>query len=155
MFSIAWLDEAYCSALSVVKRTAEALAAGRQSSLSTRLAAGEELTPVQIAAAAEQGDLLALDIVAQTADYLAFGVVNVMHTIDPAAVILGGAMNFGGPNTDLGRRFLDRVRTTVKENAFPLPASRITIDFASLGGSAGYIGAAGIARRSCRSGESS
>jgi glucokinase len=69
-----------------------------------------------------------------------------MHTIDPGAVILGGAMNFGGLESELGRRFLERVRKEVRSKTFPVLAERTAIDFASLGADAGYIGAAGIAR---------
>ena len=139
--------EAYCSALSVVKRTEEALAGGAASSLAERLQRGEKLTTLLLAEEAGRGDALSLRIVLETAKYLAFGIVTLLHTIDPAAVVLGGAMNFGGPGSALGKRFLQRVREVVRENAFPVPAARITIGFASLGGSAGLIGAAGIARR--------
>ena len=69
-----------------------------------------------------------------------------MHTIDPGAVILGGAVNFGGHDAPVGAKFIERVRAIVKKHAFPIPAQRTTIDFATLGGDAGFIGGAGIAR---------
>jgi glucokinase len=138
--------EAYASALSVVKRTHEALAAGRASSLAPKLAAGVELTPLLLAKEAEAGDELSLEIVLETARYLGVGVVTLMHTIDPSGVVLGGAMNFGGNQTELGRRFLARVKEEVQRRAFPVLAERTKIDYATLGGDAGFIGAAGIAR---------
>ena len=49
-----------------------------------------------IAEEAEQGDALSNEIIRETARYLGVGVVNLMHTIDPEAVLLGGAMTFGG-----------------------------------------------------------
>ena len=66
-----------------------------------------------------------------------------MHTVDPAGVVIGGAMTFGGAGNPLGRRFLDRVRAEVRRRALPALAERTTIDFASLGSDAGFIGAAG------------
>ena len=45
---------------------------------------------------AEAGDALCLEIVLDTARYLAVGIVTLMHTIDPDGVVLGGAMTFGG-----------------------------------------------------------
>jgi glucokinase len=138
--------EAYASATAVIKRTEEALAAGRASSLSARIAAGEELSPKLVAIEAEQGDALSLEIVLDTARYIGIGTVNLMHTIDPNGVLLGGAMTFGGNETALGRRFLERVKEEVRRRAFPLLAERTVIEFASLGGDAGYIGAAGMAR---------
>ncbi len=138
--------EAYASATALIKRTEEALEAGRASSLCERLAAGAELTPKLLAAEAEAGDELSLQMILETARYLGVGVVNLMHTIDPNGVLLGGAMTFGGNDTELGRRFLARIKEEVDRRAFALLAERIVIDYASLGGDAGYIGAAGIAR---------
>ncbi len=138
--------EAYCSALSLIKRTHEDLAAGRASSLTKKTAAGAELTPLLLAQEAEAGDALSLEIILDTARYLGVGIVTLMHTIDPSGVVLGGAMTFGRNETSLGRRFLERVREEVRKRAFPTLAERTTIDYATLGGDAGFIGAAGIAR---------
>jgi glucokinase len=135
--------EAYCGATAVVKRTQEALEAGQASSLKKRRA---KLTPLIIAEEAEKGDELALEIIDDTARYLAVGIVSIMHALDPGAVVLGGAMTFGGHETDLGRRFLARVQQEVALRALEPLATRTTIDYAQLGEDAGYIGAAGIAR---------
>jgi len=143
--------EAYASATAVIKRTREALDAGRESSLNERLAAGAELSPKLLAEEAERGDELSLTLIMDTARYMGVGVVNLMHTIDPNGVLLGGAMTFGGHDTELGRRFLARVKEEVRRRAFALLAERTIIDYASLGGDAGYIGAAGIARVEHRS----
>jgi len=139
--------EAYASASAVVKRTAEVLAGGRVSSLTARIQAGEELSALMIDQEAEQGDALANEIVLETARYLGIGIVSAMHTIDPQGVVIGGAMTFGQHETVTGRKFLSRVKEEVARRAFPMLAERTTIDFASLGGDAGYIGAAGLARR--------
>lgn len=138
--------EAYASANGVIARARDALATGRTSSLNHRLSRGAELTPMLVAEEAEAGDDLAFDIVMETARYLAYGIVSLMHTIDPSGVLLGGAMTFGVRDRQLGRQFLDRVHAEVKCRTFPLLAQRTIIDFATLGGDAGYLGAAGIAR---------
>jgi glucokinase len=138
--------EAYASATAVVKRTEEALRLRRVSSLTTRMAAGEELTPLLLAKEAEAGDQLSLEIILETARYLGIGIVSLLHTIDPQGVLLAGAMTFGGNDSPLGRRFLARIKQEIDRRAFPIVAERITLDFASLGGDAGFIGAAGVAR---------
>jgi len=138
--------EAYASATAVVKRTREALDARWASSLSARLAQGEELTAKLVAEEAEKGDELCRHIILQTARYLAIGIVNLMHTIDPNGILVGGAMTFGGCETHIGRLFLERTRQEVKRRAYPILAEKTVIDYAMLGGDAGYIGAAGIAR---------
>jgi glucokinase len=138
--------EAFCGARAVVSRCEEALATGRQSVLRDRLAAGAELTPLLIAQAAEQGDQLADEIVMDTGRYLGVGTTTLMHTINPSMFLFGGAMTFGRNETPLGRRFLQAIKDEVKKRAFHVPFERTIIDFATLGGDAGYIGAAGCAR---------
>ncbi|PHS02510.1 MAG: glucokinase [Blastopirellula sp.] len=138
--------EAYASGTAIIKRTAEALEVGRQSSLSARIEAGESLSPLMVSQEADQGDELSLEIVLETARYLGIGIVSLMHTIDPGAVVLGGAIDFGGHDTSLGCRFLGRIKEEVQKRAFPVPAEKTVVDFARLGGDAGYLGAAGTAR---------
>jgi len=75
-----------------------------------------------------------------------------MHTIDPAAVILGGAMTFGGAADPVGKAFIERIRAEVRARAFPVLAERTVIRYADLGGDAGSIGAAGLARLAHRRG---
>jgi glucokinase len=138
--------EAYTSATAVIRRTQEALSAGRTSSLSQRVAAGESLSPKMAAEEAEKGDELSREIILETARYLGIATVNLMHTIDPNGILFGGAMTFGANHSPVGRMFLDRIKQEVRERAYALLAQKTVIDFAEFGGDAGYIGAAGIAR---------
>lgn len=138
--------EAYAGARAVIARCEEALKAGQKSKISEKIAAGEELTPLLIAETAEAGDQFCDDLIMETARYMGVGTTSLMHTIDPEMVLLGGGMTFGRNASLLGRRFLEEVRKEVKKRAFPIPAARTIIDFASLGSDAGFIGAAGCAR---------
>ena len=138
--------EAYASATAVMQRTNEALNSGRTSSLDAAVAEGAMLNPELLCREAEKGDDLSLELIDETADYLAAGVVNLMHTVDPSGILLGGAMTFGGADNEVGRRFLDRVRAQVQVRTFDILSSQTVIDFATLGGDAGFIGAAGIMR---------
>ncbi len=138
--------EAYASAMAVIKRAREAIDSGQPTSLTRRIAEGAELTPRLVAEEAQSGDALSTKIVFETARYLALGIVSLLHTIDPAGVLLGGAMTFGARDSELGRRFLARIFEEVKCRTFPTLAAKLQIDFATLGPDAGYIGAAGIAR---------
>jgi glucokinase len=114
--------------------------------LSKRLAQRHTLTFPLIAQEAEAGDPLSLELVADAARHLGVGVVNLMNTIDPNGILLGGTMTFGGRESPLGRKFLGWVREEVARRAFTVLAERTVVDFAALGGDAGCIGAAGIAR---------
>jgi glucokinase len=138
--------EAYCSATALVKRTQDLLDGGRPSSLLQRITPESPLTALMIDQEADKGDALATEVIFELGTWLGLGCVTLMHTIDPGAVILGGAMNFGGGEDPTGRRFLEHVRGVVRKHAFPILAQRTTIDYALLGSDAGFIGAAGIAR---------
>jgi len=138
--------EAYCSAKSLVARAEEALAAGGRGTLAAAVAAGEPLTPILVGREAEAGDRLATDLVMETARWLGIGIVSLMHALDPEAVMIGGAMTFGGERAPVGRAFLERVRAEVRRRTFPTLAEKTVIGYASLGGDAGSIGAAGLAR---------
>jgi glucokinase len=138
--------EAYASATALVKRAHEALDRGHKSSLAAHAVEGPELTALLLAQEAEAGDALAQELILETAMYLGVGIVSLMHTLDPSGVVLGGAMTFGGHDTRIGRLFLARIQEEVRQRAFPVLAARTSVDYAVLGGDAGHIGAAGIAR---------
>ena len=138
--------ESYCNATAVVDRALAALGSVTATSLAKRRAAGEEITPRVIAQEAEKGDEVARRVIMETAHWLAIGIVTFIHTIDPDAVVLGGAMTFGGYDTAIGRAFLQRIRDEVRPRILEPLRDVVRIEFASLGGDAGYIGAAGLAR---------
>ena len=144
--------EAYASATALVAAARAALAAGGRGPLADAVARGESLTPILIARAAADGDPLAMDLILDAARWLGIGVVTLMHTIDPAAVILGGAMTFGGEADPVGKAFIERVRAEVRARAFPVLVEQTVIRYAELGGDAGSIGAAGLARLAHRRG---
>ena len=121
----------------MIARTREALDAGRASSLSGRLAGGAKLTPKLVCEAAAGGDELATEILTETARWLGIGTVSVLHTIDPDAVLLAGAMTFGGPGSATGELFLETLRAEVRRRAFPTVAEHLDVRFAELGGDAG------------------
>ncbi|MEM7453349.1 MAG: ROK family protein [Planctomycetota bacterium] len=139
--------EAYASATAVVQRAQEGLAAQRESSLTGEITEASPLSALMIARAAMSGDEFALEIVDDTARWLGRGITILAHVIDPSAFFLGGAMNFGGNDSELGQRFLGIIRTYVRENSFPVLGDNLCVEFARLGGEAGYVGAAGLARQ--------
>lgn len=137
--------EAYASASAVVARAQEALDSGRESSVNQRIATGETLNAKMLAEEAESGDKFSMEIILETARYLGVGVTSVVHTVDPGSVVLGGAMTFGRHATHVGRQFLETVRAEFRARCFGVVANT-SIDYATLGGDAGLIGAAGMAR---------
>lgn len=139
--------EAYASASAVAARTSEKILDGATSSLRGVLESGKAITAKLVYEAALAGDGLSLDIIDETAFYLGVGIACVVHSVDPGIVVLGGAMNFGGPECEIGRRFLRGIEREFHHRTFPNVRDGTKIKFASLGSSAGYIGAAGFARQ--------
>ncbi|MEM8735615.1 MAG: ROK family protein, partial [Planctomycetota bacterium] len=133
-------------ASAVAVRTSEAILAGAKTSLASLVDGGKALTAKHVYEAALEGDGLALQIIDETAFYLGVGVTGAVHTIDPGIVVLGGAMDFGGKDCSIGQRFLKGITDEFRRRTFPNVAEGTKIEFASLGGAAGHIGAAGIAR---------
>jgi glucokinase len=133
--------EAYASATAVVKRAQEALEGDEgKSSLHAVLKVEGDITAKAVFDTAAAGDVLAQQLVDQTAFYLAVGTTNMLHSIDPDMVAFAGGMTAAGPG------FLEKIQHYVHKLAFPVPASKAQIRYAELGNHAGFIGAAGCGR---------
>jgi glucokinase len=132
--------EAYASATALVQRAIEALQASSDPSV-LRSINPADLSSQAISDAAQQGDHVARHLMRETAHYLAVGAVSLMHTIDPDIVVFGGGMIAAGPS------FLEDIRGGIRAMAFPVPGARTRVEYALLGGDAGFIGAAGCARK--------
>ena len=139
--------EAYASATGLVARCSDALTAGATSSLREMISDASPLSALMIFQAAEQGDQFAHEQVMETASYLAEGIVSLIHIIDPQAILLGGAMDFGGMESQTGRAFVQQIYDRARPKCLPMLADKLTIEFANLGSDAGFIGAAGLARK--------
>ena len=144
--------EAYAGATGVARRTYDLLETKAPTSLHQRIDVEKMTTldknklPKLVWEEAKAGDELSLQIIRETAKWLAIGMATLMHTIDPHCVLLGGAMTFGGPGDPIGNLFLETVRQEVAKRVYPILAERTIIQYAELGADAGYLGAAGIAR---------
>ncbi len=132
--------EAYASATSVVRRATEALEFDSESTLLPSLI-DASLSCALIVQHALEGDRLAARLMKETARCLGIGAANVMQTVDPELVLFGGGM------IAAGAPFLEAIRAEVREHASPAVAGRTRVEFAALSGDAGFIGAAGWARK--------
>jgi glucokinase len=131
--------EAYASATAIVGRFADAVTEGSESALADKVRAGDEVTSADIHGAAVAGDALAAHIMEETGELLGYGIVSIVHALNPERVVLGGGVIAAGD------MLLGPVRRTVKEMVFPLAQKHLQVVFATLGGDAGFIGTAGCA----------
>lgn len=118
----------------------EAIAAGRSIARDASYAYGTPMTTEELFERARTGERKALGIVDNAARFTGIGLANLVKIFDPEAFVLGGGL------TNVGTFYLDRVEAVAREylQGYREPVFRRAV----LGGDAGVIGAAAVARRS-------
>ena len=137
--------ESYAGAPAVVANLRRRLE-GQNSSSIPQCFQSADLTTKDIAEHAEQGNEICIDLVRDTAGYVGKAIGMLGQVCNPAVVVLGGAMTFGGEQTSTGRLFLESIRSAVKRTTLVQVGGNMDIQFASLGNDAGVSGAAMAAR---------
>jgi glucokinase len=94
-----------------------------------------------MAQAAREGDVRVAEAIVRAAEYLGIGVVNVVVTLHPDLVVLGGGA------AAIGDVLFDTVRTTVARRIGMFPADAVRIEPSLLGDKAGIVGAVALAIR--------
>ncbi|CAM2968591.1 ROK family protein [Prescottella defluvii] len=142
--------ERYCSGTALVDTALELLAADPSSSTVLARAVAVDpgsLTGRRIAAAAAEGDPLALATFAEFARWLGVGLATVSDVFDPDLIVICGGVGMSAPlYLDEAREHYARLTTGAGHR--PLARIRHTL----LGEAAGMIGAADLARAACGSG---
>jgi len=90
----------------------------------------------QVFRLAEQGNQEAQIIIDEAVQYLAMGIANIAHVVNPELFIVGGGV------MESKHLILSPLRKKVKEYVYPQLADNIQIVSTALGGKAGVIGAA-------------
>ncbi len=134
--------EVLASGTAVAREAIKRIRAGEKTSI-TELVAGriEDVTAEKVGIAAQNGDALAVEVMAGAANYLGIGLVNLVNIFNPEMIIIGGGMS------KLGDRLLEPGRRLVKEKAFSQSADAVRIVTAELGDNVGVLGAAIYARQ--------
>lgn len=117
--------EAICSGTSIARRMRERTGADPS----------VEITAASVARAAREGDRAAREVWDETIRYLALGIGNVIVTVAPELVVIGGGVSAAG------EQLLDPLLTRVRRAATMAPPERIRIALAELGGDSGVHGA--------------
>ncbi|MBN1265937.1 MAG: ROK family protein [Anaerolineales bacterium] len=97
---------------------------------------GKKVTTRDIFESARAGELLAAQIVRETAEIIGLGVASIVSLLNPEKVILGGSI---GAQGDL---LLDDVRSAAAQWAQPVSIGSVEIVSSTLGADAGLLGAA-------------
>jgi len=128
--------EAYCSGTNIAARAREALQQEPGSALG---ALGRSPRAEDVVALAGAGDALAARLWDETMDYLASGVLSVIHAFEPQCVVLGGGV------TRAGRQLFDPLESRVRALGMPRLVRGVRILPSKLGDDVGILGAAAVA----------
>jgi glucokinase len=99
------------------------------------------VTPREMAQAAELGDEDVRDAIERAARYLGIGIANVVVTLHPDLVVLGGSV------AQIGPLLFDTVRATVVQRVRMFPVDDVRILPSRLGNRAGVLGGISLAMR--------
>ncbi|MBN1460042.1 MAG: ROK family protein [Armatimonadetes bacterium] len=97
------------------------------------------ITPALIGRCADQGDEVAIEVLAETGYYLGIGIANLIQLFNPQVLVIGGGI------AQSGRWLFEPITRTVRARAHMVPASTCRLVPAQLGDDAGIIGGAVLA----------
>jgi glucokinase-like ROK family protein len=125
--------EAMAGGKAIARKAREAIEAGKRTLLSAIPA--ESILAIDVAVAAQRGDLIAQQIVTEAGSHLGIAVASLVNLINPGMVVIGGGVS------QLGDLLLEPIRKTVMERSLNSAAKGARITSAVLGRRASSIGA--------------
>lgn len=128
-------SERMSSGTAIMKRAVEAV----NSNVKTSLKDYENVSAKEVFIGAAKGDYVANDILNESLSYLGLVVSNVMNTLDPDMVVLGGGVINGGDIV------IEKVREVVNSRCLDIIAENCKIEKSNLEGKSGVLGAAALA----------
>jgi glucokinase-like ROK family protein len=125
--------EAMAGGYAIARKAREAIKTGRRTQLSA--IEPEKILAVNVAAAAQRGDLVAQQIITEAGMHLGIAIASLVNLINPSMVVIGGGVS------QLGDLLLDPIRKTVMERSLNSVAKIVRITSAVLGRRASSMGA--------------
>ena len=125
--------EAMAGGHAIARKAREAIQAGRRTQLSA--ISPDQIRAFDVAGAAQRGDLVAQQIIADAGLYLGIAVASLVNLVNPSIVVIGGGVS------QLGDMLLEPIRKTVLERSLNSAARIVRIASAVLGRRASSMGA--------------
>jgi glucokinase len=128
--------EAYASGPAIAERAREALA-GETDGVLMRMCETDfsRITAQMVYRAAKEGDMVAIDVVRETARFLGAGIGGLLNVLNPEVVVLAGGV------VNAGDALFAPLKAEVKRRAFAPAVDACRIVPGTLGSSAGVVGA--------------
>lgn len=130
--------EALASGSAIAREAGTLLTQGRCPLLARLLSEGQPLDAESVHLAAQQGDADARAVIERAGRYLGLGLANLINTLNPQGIILGGGV------CEIGAMFLDPARDVARERAFAQSFADVSIVEGELGDQAGALGVAAL-----------
>jgi glucokinase len=99
----------------------------------------EKVTAQVVQSAAEQGDSLAKELIAQTGYYVGVGLANLINIFNPELIVIGGGLS------NIGDMLLEPAFKVAEERAYKEAFQAVRFASAGLGRNSGVLGAAAFA----------
>jgi glucokinase len=99
----------------------------------------DNVTPQVIRSAAEKGDKVAKELIAQTGYYVGVGLANLINIFNPELIVVGGGLS------NIGDMLLEPAFKTAEKRAYKEAFQSVRFASAALGGNSAAIGAATFA----------
>lgn len=125
--------EALAGGQAIARKAREAIVSGRRTQLAS--ISPEEIRAIDVAAAAQRGDLVAQQIITDAGYHLGIALASLVNLINPSLVVIGGGVS------QLGDLLLEPIRKTVMERSLYSAAKIVRITSAVLGRRASSMGA--------------
>jgi glucokinase len=129
--------EAFIGTQGILRRTREKLALDRSSSL--HRVRSNEMEPRHVGEAAEQGDAAARAVLRDIGEFLGTALANIVNLLNIERAVIGGGVS------NAGEWILESARERLAKDALKVPRGTVHVVRASLGNSAGIVGAAKLA----------
>jgi len=131
--------ETYANQHAIIARVEAKLESGCESVIRGKLEdQNESLLLVKIKEAAEAGDEVALEALAEVGSAMGSGFAGLVNTFNPEKIVLGGPLSIAGPF------LMPTILSGVKQYAMSEIAAQTEISLSAFGGDASLIGAAGV-----------
>ncbi|MBM7551467.1 ROK family transcriptional regulator [Thalassobacillus pellis] len=123
----------------ISERAAKEIAIGKQSLLQEMVDDNlEEIGGRLIHEAAKKGDQLSIDILSEAGMFLGIGLTNLIHTLNPTRIIIGGGVS------QAGEFILDSIKTAIQKRGLTNSAKNTEVLLSELGAHATALGAVSL-----------
>lgn len=129
--------ETFASSTAIIHYAKHLIRAGRETSMLEMVQGNlDKISGEIIFTAAKAGDVVACEVVDRLVKYLSIGIMNIVCTLDPEVVFLGGGISMAGDF------LLDKVNKSLEELKYFKATPHAKVEIAKFKNDAGIIGAA-------------